>query len=91
MAGAKIIDTRSAMHEPMRIDDVRRVAIVGAGTMGQQIGFQCAGHGYDVVVYDPDPKALEAAVARLDAYADELEAGGVITSELRPRGGPGSR
>jgi 3-hydroxybutyryl-CoA dehydrogenase len=67
----------------MRIEDVRRVAIVGAGTMGQQIGFQCAGHGYDVVVYDTDPKALEAAVVRIDAYADELEAGGVITSELR--------
>jgi 3-hydroxybutyryl-CoA dehydrogenase len=67
----------------MRIEDVRRVAIVGAGTMGQQIGFQCAGHGYDVVLYDVDPSALEAAQQRIDAYADGLEAGGVITSEQR--------
>jgi 3-hydroxyacyl-CoA dehydrogenase len=42
----------------MQIEDVRRIAIVGAGTMGQQIGFQCAGHGYDVVVYDINPPAL---------------------------------
>jgi 3-hydroxybutyryl-CoA dehydrogenase len=67
----------------MQIDDVRRVAVVGAGTMGQQIAFQCAGHGYDVVVYDVDATALEAASARIDTYADGLEASGVITSELR--------
>jgi 3-hydroxybutyryl-CoA dehydrogenase len=67
----------------VQIDDVRRVAVLGAGTMGQQIAFQCAGHGYDVVVYDVNAAALEAAGARIDAYAHGLEAGGVITSELR--------
>jgi 3-hydroxybutyryl-CoA dehydrogenase len=69
--------------EVMEIDEVSRVAIVGAGTMGQQIGFQCAGHGYEVVLYDVDPAALEAASARVDAYAEMLETGGVITSEVR--------
>lgn len=67
----------------MQIDDVRRIAVIGAGTMGQQIAFQCAGHGYDVVVYDVDAAALEAAGARIDAYANGLEAGGVISSEAR--------
>src|SRR6185312_3864823 len=67
----------------MLIDDVRRIAVVGAGTMGQQIAFQCAGHGYDVVLYDVDSAALEAASARIDAYADGLEAGGVISSDVR--------
>ncbi|HSC03842.1 MAG TPA: 3-hydroxyacyl-CoA dehydrogenase [Solirubrobacteraceae bacterium] len=67
----------------MQIDDVRRVAVVGAGTMGQQIAFQCAGHGYDVALYDVDSAALEAASARIEAYADGLEAGGVIPSEVR--------
>ena len=71
------------MTGAMQIDDVRRVAIVGAGTMGQQIAFQCAGHGYDVVIYDVEPAALEAAAARIEAYAGGLEAGGRITSELR--------
>ncbi len=69
--------------EVIGIEDVRRVAIVGAGTMGQQIGFQCAGHGYDVVLYDIDPAALESAPGRIDAYAEMLETGGVITSEIR--------
>jgi 3-hydroxybutyryl-CoA dehydrogenase len=67
----------------MQIDDVRRVAIVGAGTMGQQIGFQCAGHGYDVVLYDVDPAALEGAKERIETYARGLESGGAITPELR--------
>jgi 3-hydroxybutyryl-CoA dehydrogenase len=67
----------------MQIDDVRRVVVVGAGTMGQQIAFQCAGHGYDVVLYDVDPAALDAAGARIDAYAEGLEGGGIISSEQR--------
>ena len=64
-------------------DEVRRVLIVGAGTMGQQIGFQCAGHGVDVVLYDVVPAALESARERIAAYADGLIAGGAITAEIR--------
>ena len=52
------------------------MAVVGAGTMGQQIGFQCAGHGLDVVLYDIAPAALESARGRIDAYAERLVAGG---------------
>jgi 3-hydroxybutyryl-CoA dehydrogenase len=73
------------MAEPgsLRIEDVRKVAVIGAGTMGQQIAFQCAGHGYDVTLYDVDPGALQGAGARIDAYAEGLEAGGLITSDAR--------
>jgi 3-hydroxybutyryl-CoA dehydrogenase len=74
--------------EAMRIDDVRRVAVVGGGTMGQQIAFQCAGHGYDVVIYDIDPAALEAAGQRIDAYAAGLETAGMVTSDLRASARP---
>ena len=51
--------------------------------MGQQIGFQCAGHGLDVVLYDIEPEALESARGRIDAYAEGLVAGGVIGAEVR--------
>jgi 3-hydroxybutyryl-CoA dehydrogenase len=51
--------------------------------MGQQIGFQCAGHGLDVALYDIAPGALESARERIDAYAEELVADGVITGEVR--------
>ena len=46
--------------------EIRRVLVVGSGTMGQQIGFQCAGHGLDVVLYDIAPEALESARGRID-------------------------
>ena len=46
--------------------------IVGAGTMGQQIGLQCAMHGYEVIVYDIAPDTLETAHAQINAYAAQL-------------------
>src|SRR5436190_7217162 len=67
----------------MQIDEIRRVLIVGCGTMGQQIGFQCAGHGYGVVLYDVAPQALESARERIDDYAGGLVADGVMSAELR--------
>jgi 3-hydroxybutyryl-CoA dehydrogenase len=67
----------------MQIDEIRHIAIVGSGTMGQQIGFQCAGHGYDVVLYDIVPSALESAQKRIKAYAESLVEDGVITAEVR--------
>jgi 3-hydroxybutyryl-CoA dehydrogenase len=72
-----------AATEAMRIEDVHRVTVLGGGTMGQQIGFQCAGHGYEVVIYDIDPAALDAAEQRIDAYAAGLETAGMITPDLR--------
>jgi 3-hydroxybutyryl-CoA dehydrogenase len=36
----------------MELKDIKKVLILGAGTMGQQIGFVCAMHGYDVTLYD---------------------------------------
>jgi 3-hydroxybutyryl-CoA dehydrogenase len=73
----------SVPERPDVPEAVRRVVVVGAGTMGQQIGFQCAGHGVDVVLYDVAPAALESARGRIEAYADGLVAGGVITAEVR--------
>ncbi len=64
-------------------EQVRRVVVVGCGTMGQQIGFQCAGHGLDVVLYDIAPRALESARGRIGGYAEGLVAGGVIEPEVR--------
>lgn len=56
----------------MKIEDVRRVLVAGAGTMGQQISLQCAMHGYEVVVYDVVPEMLGAAEAQIGAYAAQL-------------------
>jgi 3-hydroxyacyl-CoA dehydrogenase len=71
---------------PPQIGEISRVVIVGSGTMGQQIGFQCAGHGFDVVLYDNSPAALDSARERIEAYAD-----GLVGRRDDHRGGPRRR
>ena len=65
----------------MRIEDIRRVLIVGAGTMGRQIGLQCAMHGYDVTLHDVSPHALEAALTEIRGFADHLVTWGRLTRQ----------
>ena len=67
----------------MHVEDIRRVAIVGAGTMGQQIAFQCAGHGLDVVLYDVAPEVLQRATGAVAAYAEGLVQGRLIGSDVK--------
>jgi len=43
----------------MRIDELKTVLVLGAGTMGSRISLGCALHGYDVVVYDVSEDALK--------------------------------
>ena len=40
---------------------IKRVALIGAGTMGRQIALQIARHGFPVALYDSDPAALTVA------------------------------
>ncbi len=56
----------------MSIEDIHRVFIIGSGTMGQQIGLQCAMHAYDVILYDIAPEALQTANAQIKTYAAGL-------------------
>jgi len=49
----------------MNIEEVKRVLILGAGTMGQQIGLQCAVYGYEVVYYDLSQEILDQALERV--------------------------
>ncbi|MCG8563461.1 MAG: 3-hydroxyacyl-CoA dehydrogenase [Desulfobacterales bacterium] len=47
------------------MENIQNVLILGAGTMGIQIGLQCAASGFDVMIYDPVASALESAKKRL--------------------------
>lgn len=40
--------------------DIKKVLIVGTGTLGSQIGFQCAIHGFATTMYNPREASLEA-------------------------------
>ena len=53
----------------MNVEDIQHILIIGAGTMGLQIGFLCAVHGYDVAVYDIDAAILEKAEKQLSVLA----------------------
>lgn len=53
----------------MTLDEIERILIIGAGTMGQQIALQCAVHGYAVMVYDVDAAALPRAQQTIARYA----------------------
>jgi 3-hydroxybutyryl-CoA dehydrogenase len=64
----------------MELKDIKRVLVIGAGTMGQQIALQCAMHGYDVTLYDVAPAALERARAQIQAYASHLAQSGRLTA-----------
>ncbi|MRR37678.1 3-hydroxyacyl-CoA dehydrogenase [bacterium] len=50
----------------MELKDIKKVLILGAGTMGQQIGFVCAMHGYDVTLYDISDDILKDSVRRME-------------------------
>lgn len=65
----------------MKIDDVRRVLIIGAGTMGQQIGFVCAMHGYEVVFYDINQEILDKSMKRIEKLGSFFVGMARITQE----------
>jgi 3-hydroxybutyryl-CoA dehydrogenase len=46
-------------------EDVRRIAVIGAGTMGAQIGTLAAYAGYEVRIYDALPSATASARERI--------------------------
>jgi 3-hydroxybutyryl-CoA dehydrogenase len=65
----------------LNIDEISHVLIIGAGTMGQQIGFQCAISGYDVTLYDVESRYLDNAMKRIVLLSDSFKKHGRLTSE----------
>jgi len=65
----------------MKIDDLRRVLILGAGTMGQQIGLQCAMYGYEVVYCDLSQEILDKALKRVAKLGSWYVSKGRLTEE----------
>lgn len=65
----------------MKVDDIRKILVIGAGTMGQQIAFQCAIHGYEVSLYDVKPAILESSLKRIDKLAASFRNSGRLTQE----------
>jgi len=60
-----------------------RVAVVGAGTMGNGIAHVFAQHGWDVALVDVDPAALPKAVATITTNLDRQVRKGALAAEDR--------
>jgi 3-hydroxybutyryl-CoA dehydrogenase len=65
----------------MNIDDVRKVLLLGAGTMGQQISVPCSLAGYDVVIYDINEDAFTIAMERIQKILSGFVLLGKCTQE----------
>src|SRR4051794_41969816 len=55
---------------------IRQIAVIGTGTMGRGIAYLAAVAGYETVVHDSDPGALDAAKASIEStFAKGVERG----------------
>ena len=67
----------------MTLEDVRRIAVIGAGQMGSQIAMQAALHGYEVALQDISAAQLEKATAGNRTQLDRRVAKGKLAAEER--------
>ena len=64
---------------------IKTVAVLGAGTMGNGIAHVFARSGYDVILRDVDPQALDRAHATISANLDREAKKGKITEAEKPK------
>lgn len=58
----------------------KRIAVIGAGTMGWKIALQLASYGAQVRLYDTDPEILARSIESAHATGRELAASGELPS-----------
>lgn len=63
----------------MKIDDVKNIAVIGAGNMGHQIALLCAMHGFKTTCTDIKPEILQQAEAFANSYLPERVKKGKLT------------
>ncbi len=62
---------------------IHRVAVLGAGTMGNGIAQVCAMAGYTVALYDPQPGAVQRALGTVRGNLDKGVERGKVTAQAR--------
>ena len=65
----------------MKIDDVKTIAVIGAGNMGHQIATACAIHGFKVACTDVKEDILKKAEAFVDKYLPGRVSKGRLSQE----------
>lgn len=67
-------------------DEIQRVAVVGAGTMGPGMAATFARHGFDVTLTDVKPEQLEKAKGTVEVVYKTLIGGGFLTEAAAEAG-----
>lgn len=65
----------------MKFEDIKNIAVIGAGNMGHQIATLCAIHGYKTVCTDVKEEILKKAEAFVDSYLPGRVEKGRLTEE----------
>jgi 3-hydroxybutyryl-CoA dehydrogenase len=66
----------------MNVEDIKRIAVIGAGNMGHQISLLCAIHGYKTKCTDVVPEILKKAEKFADTYLPGRVEKGKMTKEV---------
>jgi 3-hydroxybutyryl-CoA dehydrogenase len=61
--------------------DIKKIAVIGAGTMGNGIAQVCATTGYQVTMIDVVPEQLERALVSINKSVAKLHSKGRLTNE----------
>ncbi len=56
----------------MRLEDIKKIAVVGGGTMGNGIAHVCAQSGYNVLLVDTSPELLQRALKTISGNLDRM-------------------
>jgi len=67
----------------VRLTDVKKIAVIGAGTMGAGIAQTCAAAGFDVVMRDIDQRLVDGGFRRIrDPLQKRVEKGKMTQAEV---------
>src|SRR4028119_1522632 len=75
----------SRSREGSGMQEIRTIGVVGAGTMGHGIAQVSAASGYDVVLVDVAPQALERGITQIGQSLQKLESKGKLSAEEREK------
>lgn len=71
------------MHQAIKFEDIKSIAVIGAGQMGNGIAQVAAFHGYNVTMFDISSASLEKGRATVSASLDRLLKKASITEEQK--------
>lgn len=67
----------------MKLEEIKKVAVIGAGTMGQGIAQVCAMAGLEVLLYDLNSEMLSKAVQTISKNLDKGIEKGKVSQKLK--------